>query len=117
MAYFDFVTRGTAVGYGLVSQGYMYSIDNTENVETTRTLTATGDTRYFIRVSLISGSASYTPYCKVQMNGTDLVTLTGTTGNTENVQTADVFVKDGDTLTVKIRSYRTGSNNRIWVSK
>ena len=121
MAYFDFVNSGSSIGYGLVSQGYKYYINDYgySNTEYTETLTASGDTIYRIVVPLSSGGTAYVPYCKVEMNGTELCNLTGTSGKPDTSpewKTSEVYVKSGDTLTIKKKTGLT-SNTYIWISQ
>jgi len=121
MAYFDFVNSGGGgIDYGLVSQGVRTAIANTQDTEYSGSWTASGDTRYFFNVDVMTTS-SYTPYLKISVNGTQIANLTGlsnVTAQTTHFMGADVFVKSGDTISIKLKTYRTGaSNNYVWISQ
>ena len=119
MAYFDFVTRGSVIDYGLVADGgTIYKIDNYgyQNAEYSETLSAaSGDTHYEFAVHLQTHGAAYVPYCKIYINGTEVTELTGTSGSSQTaIKMASLFVKSGDVVSYKFKSYVT-SNSFIWI--
>lgn len=117
MAYFDFVNSGSSMGYGLVYQGYEYDIGNTTSTEKVVTFTPTADTRYIFHVNLDAGGNAYVPYLKIELNGSEIANITEVSGfNGNSYKIAEVYVKSGDTITAKLKSYKTGmGNNHIWI--
>lgn len=120
MAYFDFVNSGgSAQSYGLVSKGSKVLIDNYSYTDSEYEIsyTASGDTHYYVEAVLKIHSAVYVPYCKLLVNGTEVVSLEGTSViDDTKTKTADVFVKSGDTFTIKLKSWQS-SASYLWINE